>query len=61
MEEDFNHRKAVIFMAGCKKTSAGIASKASEVLRDGRSSARTKSIAGSALSQRQPKHSHKKK
>ena len=47
-------------MAGCKKTSAGIASKASEVLRDGRSSARTKSIAGSALSQRQPKHSHKK-
>lgn len=48
-------------MAGCKKTSAGIASKSSEVLRDGRSSARTKSIAGSALSQRQPKHSHKKK
>ena len=45
-------------MAGCKKTSAGVASKA---LRDGRSSARTKSIAGSALSQRQPKHTHKKK
>lgn len=48
-------------MAGCKKTSAGVASKASKVLRDGSSSARTKSIAGSALSQRQPKHSHKKK
>ena len=48
-------------MAGCKKTSAGVASKAGKALKDGRSSARTKSIAGSALSQRQPKHSHKKK
>lgn len=45
----------------CKKTSSGVASKASRALRDGRSSARTKSIAGSALSQRQPNHSHKKK
>ena len=48
-------------MAGCKKTSARVASEASKALRDGRSSARTKTIAGSALSQRQPKHSHKKK
>lgn len=48
-------------MAGCKKTSAKVASKAGKALKDGRSSARTKSIAGSALSQRQPKHSHKKK
>ena len=45
----------------CKKTSPGVASKAARVLKDGRSSARTKSIAGSALSQRQPNHSHKKK
>ena len=45
----------------CKKTSSGVASKASRALRDGRSSARTKSIAGSALSQRQPHHTHKKK
>ena len=48
-------------MAGCKKTSAGVASKAGKALSDGRSSTRTKSIAGSALSQRQPKHTHKKK
>lgn len=48
-------------MAGCKKTSARVASKAGKALKDGRSSARTRSIAGSALSQRQPKHSHKKK
>ena len=47
-------------MAGCKKTSAGVASKAGKALKDGRSSARTRSIAGSALSQRQPKHTHKK-
>lgn len=47
-------------MAGCKKTSAKVASKAGKALKDGRSSARTKSIAGSALSQRQPKHSHEK-
>ena len=60
MGEGFNPRKAVIIMA-CKKTSSGVASKASRALSDGRSSARTKSIAGSALSQRQPNHSHKKK
>ena len=48
-------------MAACKKTSARVASKAGKALKDGRSSARTKSIAGSALSQRQPKHLHKKK
>lgn len=48
-------------MAGCKKTSAKVASKAGKALKDGRSSASTRSIAGSALSQRQPKHTHKKK
>lgn len=48
-------------MAGCKRTSARVASKASKALRDGRSSKATRSIAGSALSQRQPKHTHKKK
>ena len=45
----------------CKKTSKSVASKASKVLRDGRTSKSTKSIAGSALSQRQPNHTHKKK
>jgi len=34
-----------------KVTSAKVASKASKALQDGRTSARTKSIAGSALSQ----------
>ena len=38
-----------------KQTSAKVATKASKVLRDGRSSARTKSIAGSALSQTRKK------
>lgn len=38
-----------------KVTSAKVASQASKVLQDGRSSARTKSIAGSALSQREKK------
>lgn len=45
----------------CKRTSKSIASKASKALRDGRTSKTTKSIAGSALSQRQPNHIHKKK
>ena len=53
-------RKVVIIMA-CKTTSKSVASKASKALRDGRTSATTKSITGSALSQRQPKHTHKKK
>ena len=43
-----------------KVTSAKVASKASKALQDGRSSARTKSIAGSALSQRQNSSSKKK-
>ena len=38
-----------------KQTSAPVASKASKALSDGRSSSRTKSIAGSALSQAAPK------
>jgi hypothetical protein len=38
-----------------KVTSAKVASQASKALQDGRSSARTKSIAGSALSQREKK------
>lgn len=40
----------------CKTTSKNVASKASKALRDGRTSKITKSIAGSALSQRQPSH-----
>ncbi len=38
-----------------RKTSPTIASKASDLLRDGRTSKKTKSVAGSALSQRAPK------
>lgn len=38
-----------------KRTSAKVASKASKALTDGRSSKRTKSIAASALSQREKK------
>ncbi len=38
-----------------RKTSSTIASKASDLLRDGRTSKKTKSVAGSALSQRAPK------
>lgn len=43
--------KEVIAMAKGKVTSARVARKASGALRDGRSSARTRSIAGSALAQ----------
>lgn len=42
-----------------KVTSAKVASKASAALRDGRTSPRTKSIAGSALSQREKKSGKK--
>lgn len=42
-----------------KQTSRSVATKASKALRDGRSSARTKSIAASALSQAKPKSSKK--
>lgn len=59
-EEGFYPRKKVIIMS-CKKTSKGVASKDSKALRDGRTSKTTKSIAGSALLQRQPNHTHKKK
>lgn len=37
---------------GCKTTSKSVASKASSILRDGRTSDKSKSVAGSALSQR---------
>lgn len=47
-----------IMTNGKKVTSKGVASKAAKALRDKRSSPRTKSIAGSALSQRE---THKKK
>lgn len=43
-----------------KTTSKKVASKASEALRDGRSSARTKALAGSALSQREKPKGKKK-
>lgn len=38
-----------------RKTSKSVASKASSILRDKRTSAKSKSVAGSALSQRAPK------
>lgn len=38
-------------MANSKQTSKPVASKASSILRDGRYSAKSKSVAGSALSQ----------
>lgn len=37
---------------GCRHTSSKVASKASSILRDGRTSAKSKSVAGSALSQK---------
>ena len=37
-----------------KQTSKAVASKASKILSDGRSSARSKSVAGSALAQTKP-------
>lgn len=42
-------------MAASRKTSKSVASKASSILTDGRTSAKSKSVAGSALSQRAPK------
>ncbi|MGN0654770.1 MAG: hypothetical protein ACI4KD_07625 [Oscillospiraceae bacterium] len=38
-------------MANTKQTSKAVASKASALLRDGRTSSKTKSVAGSALAQ----------
>ena len=49
-------KKGGLLMAkNTNQTSAKVATKASKALRDGRSSARTKSIAGSALSQTRKK------
>lgn len=44
-----------------KQTSRKVASKASSLLRDGRTGSKTKSVAGSALSQTRPKSKSKKK
>lgn len=41
--------------ANSRQTSRAIATKASRLLRDGRTSAKTKSVAASALSQTRPK------
>ena len=40
----------------CRTTSRQVASKASDILRDGRYSDASKSVAGSALSQRADRH-----
>ena len=45
----------VVAKKNSKQTSAKVASKASKVLRDGRYSKDSKSVAGSALSQTKPK------
>lgn len=45
---------------GCKTTSKSVATKASSILRDGRTSAKSKSVAGSALSQKTKSSSKKK-
>ena len=42
-------------MPNQRKTSKSVASKASKILKDGRTSKASKSVAGSALSQRAPK------
>ncbi len=42
----------MVCKSGCRRTSKKVASKASAILRDGRSSSKTKSVAASALSQR---------
>ena len=47
--------RKVTTMSKCRVTSKGVARKASKALSDGRSSPRTKSVAGSALAQRQKK------
>ena len=41
--------------SGCKTTSSKVATKASSILRDGRTSAKSKSVAGRALSQKSSK------
>jgi hypothetical protein len=48
-------------MANKKQTSPKVASKASDILRDERYSSKSKSVAGSALSQTRPKKAQKKK
>ena len=45
--------------ANTKQTSRPVASKASSLLKDGRTGAKTKSVAGSALSQTKPKSGKK--
>ena len=45
------HEKEVKFMANTKQTSKSVASTASKILKDGRYSKASKSVAGSALAQ----------
>lgn len=47
-------------MANTKQTSKTVARKASSILRDGRTSAKSKSVAGSALSQTRTSKSKRK-
>jgi len=42
----------MVCKSSCRRTSKSVASKASSILRDGRTSDKTKSVAASALSQR---------
>jgi hypothetical protein len=54
---EYNIGKVVKYMASknTKQTSKAVASKASSILRDGKTSAKTKAVAGSALSRTKPK------
>lgn len=49
------NERGVMARKNTKQTSQKVARRASEILRDGRSSKRSKSVAGSALSQARPK------
>jgi hypothetical protein len=53
IKNTFNNQ--TLLLMAKKVTSVKVAKEASKALRDGRSSKRTKSIAGSALSQREKK------
>ena len=55
LTDDYLFNSKSLSLMAKKVTSKAVATKASNALKDGRSSARTKSIAGSALSQREKK------
>lgn len=54
-EKDAKEEVIVLASRNGKQTSSAVARKASAILRDGRSSARTRSVAASALAQAKPR------